>query len=225
MPKRLLHVVCLRRWIRAIAREPSIARARRRSQRRILLWALASHLISLATLLPPLQASPDAGHGMFVGASVGRILEVTGGEPGLRPTGESFGVEAGWLIPGGSTFSVELGVLGIVSIPAGPSEARADRLSSLAGGFGGLRVAPAGDPATQWGSVLRAGIDVGLARRAESSGGAGVRPWLGPRFALGFERELWFGTTVSIGAEGHAGIAPVSLVLGFGASLVTQALP
>jgi hypothetical protein len=170
------------------------------------------------------QASADADLGLFAGAGYGRLAEGRREAP-LSLTGDPLSVEAGVLIPGGSIFLFEVGARAVSNLE------REGYLGRHVGRelcvFGGVRMELLDDPgALGLMPIIRGGLGLAFVRDRITfdrpfSAVAQDRIALGPHFAIGIERELWFGTAIGLFADSHALIAP--LVVGIGASVLVTA--
>jgi hypothetical protein len=200
----------------------------------VLLLALVVHILSFAFATSIAQASPDAGTGVFLTVAGGRMYEGRRASP-LSATGDEREVELGLLLPGGSVFMFELGLRGVM-LPAGQGFVGRHIGQEIAL-FGGVRIQIFGPSPSIFGLVplIRAGlsleavrdrITVVPAKRSETTADvANDRIALGPHFALGIERELWFGTSLGLYVESRALVAPVVASIGGALVLTTQALP
>jgi hypothetical protein len=199
-----------------------------------LLSAVFAHALSFAFASGIAQASPDAGLGVFVSAAQGRMFEGRRAAP-LGPTGDVRAAEVGVLVPGGSTFLLEAGVRGEMS-PAGQGFIGRHVGHQIAL-FGGVRISVFGPRPILLGLIplVRAGLELAAIRDRITTALplstipageiANDRVSIGPRFALGIERELWFGTSIGVYLDGHARVAPVLGSLGVAIAISAQALP
>jgi hypothetical protein len=131
------------------------------------------------------------------------------------------------LFSGGSIFLFEAGLRGLME-PGGQGFV-GRHIGQEIGPFGGVRIDLFDPEEAPFGimPLLRAGLGVFAVRDRIS-----VRPQLadlhedrlslGPYFALGAEKELWFGTSVGIYATSDALVAPVLGSIGVALVLSTQ---
>jgi hypothetical protein len=171
------------------------------------------------------QASADASRGIFLGLGYGRMAEGRRQAP-LSLTGDPLTVEAGLVIPGGSIFVYELGARAVSNFEdEGYFGRHVGRELSI---FGGVRVNLLDDPGwLKLMPIIRAGMGLAFVRdritQIQPVRAIGEdRVALGPHFAVGIERELWFGTALALFVDSHALVAPLVASLGLSVMMTSQ---